>query len=145
MIRLLLALAITLLLGCNSTDSGSDASPLSRGTYQFKVIASDGEAIIQFVINDDGTYAGKTFLYMNDGSVNCAIGEGTGKWSISGNQFKMTERKARARDLCSDPFPEWLDRPSSSEEIRNITSTGFELYSKADDESPAEWVKFTKL
>lgn len=143
MLRWTLLLSAILMVGCNSTDSKSD--PVLDGTYQYVLTAPNGKAIIQWIFSEGGSYQGKGYMYLNDGSVDCLINEGAGKWTIADNALKRTESKSRSREACADALPDWEERPSKSDPIRNITASEFELYMAADEDSPAAWLTFTKL
>lgn len=143
MLRKLIILA-ALLMGCNSTEPEKGPT-LTPGTYQYKESASDGYFIVQFELKKDGTYTSRIYVTANDGSMDCAIGEVAGKWAVFGDALKMSDKKARSREDCATAFPDWSDYPSTNEQIREITSSGFELYLSSDEDFPARWVKFTKL
>jgi hypothetical protein len=143
MIKLALLLIPLLMVGCNSTDSNSD--PSLDGTYQNTEIALDGSVVMQWIFSGGNSYQAKIYVARNDGTMNCLIAEGMGKWTLAADALRLTEAKARSRQACADTLSDWVDRPSKSDPIRNINAQGFEMYLSADDNTPAQWIGFVKL
>lgn len=144
MIRIALALAALFAFGCNSTEPES-SSPIVAGTYQKIIIANDGKATVQIQFKSDGTYLGKNYVYLDDGSLNCLVSEGMGKYAVSGGTIKLTEVKGRRRTDCNNSLPTFEDKPDISGQIRNISRNSFEIYLEGDDETPAEWLRMTMI
>jgi hypothetical protein len=139
-----LALSLVAMMGCNSTDSKSDVV-ISAGTYQYKISATDGSAIVQWQFNADGTYLGKTYFTSINGSIDCQTSEGKGDWTATAVLLKTTNRMARDRDYCDSAFSAWVSRPDANFEIRNASSSSIEIFQVSDPDSPASWLKFQKL
>ncbi len=144
MLRIVLVLSAAVLFGCNSTDSGSDPA-IPFGTYQEVVQLSDGAITLQLQFKSDGTYAGKNYVTLTNGSINCLISEGSGNYVVEGSYIKATAKKSRDRADCETAMPAWESEPDSKWEVRNITSKSIEIYLEADQDVPGQWIKLTKL
>ena len=138
----ILSALVIVFVGCDSTDSQSD-QPVLSGTFQHAEDVNGTMLTLQ-VIFDDASYTAKGYVGSGIGST-CQIFEETGAWKIEANNFKKSGSQNRFRESCEATFSSFESTPDEASGIRNISSKSFELHEESDSETPAQWVKYTKI
>lgn len=141
----LIMVAVALLAGCNTTDSGAPRE-ISPGVYQSKLGYQGSNTGVTLSMESnfgaDGSYRGK--IYVDDGTNGCLLVDGAGKWKASGSSYILMDLKIQSRETCSDALsgPEGVDDDTT--QVRNITGSSFEEYTEFENQ-PATWIKQSKI
>ncbi len=126
---------------------------LSTGTYQCEVTRAlksgekEGTGTIkyQFTFNSDGTYLMQGYITVYGTTMNDQLGiEEKGTYSQSNTLLLLRDRLDREYDLETNSWKSWTvpsEGSESSEQIRNVTPTTFQLY----DDDEKGWFTFAKL
>jgi hypothetical protein len=131
----------TLFLACNSPLESGDES-LSNGTYEYTETIDS----IAYAYQIQLTSVDYTVMNHVGGPVSgCQVYEERGRWKAEGKNLLFSTVSQRSRDDCNQPLSTWSNMSDTSAKIRNITAKSFEKYEPADANSPARWVKYTKI
>jgi hypothetical protein len=74
----------------------------------------------------------------------CIIYEYIGHYRLDSGKVFLFDIRYRDRPSCDSTWLAWVDVPAYAQEIRNISSTWFELLFGADSLPVHKWIRFNK-
>jgi hypothetical protein len=99
---------------------------------------------VQITFKDDGTYYEQGSVTMHGTELQNQVGtEEQGNYSFSADGLILTNKMTREFDLATKSWEGWTvtKERQSTEKIRNVTPTTFQLY----DDTEKAWFTFSKL